>query len=265
MSKKTISTVRLVTGIVLATLAVLCAVSLAVACVRINQSADRPFTPESIAKAWSVVAIFVWSFAAAAIFAGVWSVLFPAPAKKQKGIIFPELRLAKIKARLARKQYSEELLLPLVKQEILVKSIRITSVAVCLLCSIYPLIYLHNLDNFTSIDAQLNAQVIRAVLPSLGFAAIALLYCLFARLMANASCEKAILYAKSIMLLPAPPAEKKPEGMQKKELPSYAIIVARAALIAAAVLMIILGIFNGGMNDVLQKAIRICTECIGLG
>ena len=29
--------------------------------------------------------------------------------------------------------------------------------------------------------------------------------------------------------------------------------------------IILLGILNGGMADVLGKAIRICTECIGLG
>ncbi|MBR5602167.1 MAG: thioredoxin [Clostridia bacterium] len=48
-------------------------------------------------------------------------------------------------------------------------------------------------------------------------------------------------------------------------MPGYAIIVVRVALILVAVLMIVFGIFNGGMNDVLQKAIMICTECIGLG
>jgi hypothetical protein len=30
-------------------------------------------------------------------------------------------------------------------------------------------------------------------------------------------------------------------------------------------LFIVLGIVNGGMADVLNKAIKICTECIGLG
>ena len=30
-------------------------------------------------------------------------------------------------------------------------------------------------------------------------------------------------------------------------------------------IMIVLGINNGGMRDVLIKAINICTECIGLG
>ena len=41
--------------------------------------------------------------------------------------------------------------------------------------------------------------------------------------------------------------------------------IARYAILAAAVVFIVIGIFNGGMADVLGKAVRICTECIGLG
>ncbi|MBR4236391.1 MAG: hypothetical protein IKR85_10085 [Clostridia bacterium] len=39
----------------------------------------------------------------------------------------------------------------------------------------------------------------------------------------------------------------------------------RAALYACALALIILGILNGGLNDVYVKARNICTECIGLG
>ena len=39
----------------------------------------------------------------------------------------------------------------------------------------------------------------------------------------------------------------------------------RGALLVIAVVFIVLGVLNGGMDDVLAKAIRICTECIGLG
>lgn len=38
-----------------------------------------------------------------------------------------------------------------------------------------------------------------------------------------------------------------------------------AVLLAAAILMIVLGAINGGALDVLAKAVRICSECIGLG
>lgn len=39
----------------------------------------------------------------------------------------------------------------------------------------------------------------------------------------------------------------------------------RILLYAVALLLIVAGILNGGMRDVLIKAINICTECIGLG
>ena len=39
----------------------------------------------------------------------------------------------------------------------------------------------------------------------------------------------------------------------------------QAVILAAAIVFIFLGIFNGSALDVLTKAINICSECIGLG
>ena len=50
-------------------------------------------------------------------------------------------------------------------------------------------------------------------------------------------------------------AEKKPVSLQ----------AVRIIVLVLAVIFIIAGIFNGSMRDVLYKAIKICTECIGLG
>lgn len=47
--------------------------------------------------------------------------------------------------------------------------------------------------------------------------------------------------------------------------PAKARRVARIAVFAVAALFIGLGILNGGLWDVLVKAVNICTECIGLG
>lgn len=41
--------------------------------------------------------------------------------------------------------------------------------------------------------------------------------------------------------------------------------VIRTALYALAALFIALGVMNGGMRDVMAKAVRICMECIGIG
>ena len=39
----------------------------------------------------------------------------------------------------------------------------------------------------------------------------------------------------------------------------------RAAVLALAVALIVLGILNGGLEDVLAKGAAVCTECVGLG
>ena len=57
---------------------------------------------------------------------------------------------------------------------------------------------------------------------------------------------------------PAPLNSISPETARRR-------ILLRRVLMAAAVLFIVLGIFNGSMKDVLIKAIKICTECVGLG
>ena len=54
----------------------------------------------------------------------------------------------------------------------------------------------------------------------------------------------------------------KPAPLQEKPFPAS---VLRADLYAAAIVFIVLGVMNGGLYDVLVKAINICTECIGLG
>ena len=38
-----------------------------------------------------------------------------------------------------------------------------------------------------------------------------------------------------------------------------------AALLCLAVALVVLGVTNGGARDVLAKAVKICSECIGLG
>ena len=41
--------------------------------------------------------------------------------------------------------------------------------------------------------------------------------------------------------------------------------ILQTVLLFAAAVLILLGVLNGGLLDVLTKAINICTECVGLG
>ena len=52
---------------------------------------------------------------------------------------------------------------------------------------------------------------------------------------------------------------------QSSDLRNRKAMVIRIILLAAAAAMIVAGVLNGSMKDVLIKAINLCTECIGLG
>ena len=57
---------------------------------------------------------------------------------------------------------------------------------------------------------------------------------------------------------------KKPYQYQKNNY-KFVLNIARSVIILIAVALIIVGSFDGSAKDMLQKAINICTECIGLG
>ena len=42
-------------------------------------------------------------------------------------------------------------------------------------------------------------------------------------------------------------------------------VILRTAVLTAAVILIVLGILNGGLEDVLAKGASVCTDCVGLG
>ncbi|MDO4828342.1 MAG: CD1871A family CXXC motif-containing protein, partial [Clostridia bacterium] len=54
-------------------------------------------------------------------------------------------------------------------------------------------------------------------------------------------------------------------GASREKKARLAKTAVRAAMFALAVALLVLGAANGGVRDVLVKAINICTECIGLG
>lgn len=58
----------------------------------------------------------------------------------------------------------------------------------------------------------------------------------------------------------------KPHRIEKKApFNAKAVTVIRIIVLIAAVALIVIGIMNGGMHDVLVKAKKICMECVGLG
>ncbi len=132
---------------------------------------------------------------------------------------------------------------------------RLSAAAVILGCTIMGGTYLLNAGNFSSLDLeQVVGSMVKHVAPwvFLGLAAAAA-----ASVLSGQSAQRELEILRS-----AP--QKKPEPAvsveKKRTLPAV-----RIALYAAAVVLIALGVTNGGLWDVLVKAVNICTECIGLG
>ena len=129
------------------------------------------------------------------------------------------------------------------------------AVAVASVCAAMALSYLLNQEHFT--DWDLEKVVGGMMLHVAPWVALA-----FAALCA-ASHQAAKSVRREIELLKAAPQAKPAQVVEESPKPVSPYL--RAALYAAAVVLIVLGVMNGGLRDVLVKAINICTECIGLG
>ena len=57
----------------------------------------------------------------------------------------------------------------------------------------------------------------------------------------------------------------KPEADKQKKKACGGIRILRAALLILALVLIAAGALNGSARDVFGKAVKICTECVGLG
>lgn len=116
-------------------------------------------------------------------------------------------------------------------------------------------LYLFDRAHFTSWDLEkvMGEMLMATWLPALlGLSAL-----MAATVFLHSSRKRELALARK-----APRRVQKADGPRRVSLPLLPIRVS-IALIAAV--LVALGIQNGGMFDVLVKAINICTECIGLG
>ena len=110
-------------------------------------------------------------------------------------------------------------------------------------------------DNFTSWDMEkVMGDMLMHVLP---WTAAAFILAYIGLMLRDISMEKELVMLKNVPLAKHEATECKHKGAP--------INAVRTVLLIAAVVLIVLGVFNGGARDVLVKAINICTECIGLG
>ena len=254
MTKKRIHQVY---GILLSAALVVSGILLMIACVGIYHSGDRPFTPEAVAAAFSGIAVPVYLCLGLIVGGFILEGFFPAEKKKQQ----PEKQYGAILARLHSKADLENCDAALRKQIKKQQNARKTHKGIALgllaLGSIVFLCYGLNGANFDQQD--ITGSMAKAMYLFIPCLAVPFAYGVFAAYHKNLSMQKEIALLKQANAHKAGASEKQPADRKKL------FLSVRWALLGIAVGIMVFGFLTGGTNDVLTKAINICTECVGLG
>ncbi len=123
------------------------------------------------------------------------------------------------------------------------------------------LVYMLFLAEFTV--STLNSDVVAALAVALPLSAIALGIHIPRLYLAESSAARELDLMKAYIKANGAPKPK--AKTVSKALDINFMLMAKCLIITVSAVLLIVGIMNGGMNDVLQKAVKICTECIGLG
>ena len=281
MSLKNAKRIRTVYGIILSLLLITVGLLFILSCIDIYQSGDRPFSTESIGAHFQAIALpfylcIIWAVG------GVLTLILPQEHIKQKGNIPPAVTLARLSKKLDMDRCPEALAKSIRLQRRLRAVFSGITAVLYLAGTVRSLLYALNKNNFPAAEGQFNAEILRGTLQIVLYLAPPFLYSIVVSFIHHASRKREIVLTKEAIAQRLTSSEqgqttdhatdscsrtcpiKRASAFFTKH-KRVAITVVRCAVLAIGVLFVLLGIVNGGMNDVVQKAIKICTECIGLG
>ena len=259
MSDQKKKSIRLICGITLSVMLVVTGVLFAVACVNIYNIGNRPFTTENISAEFAKIAPFVYITIGAVVICSVLSLIFPADKSKPRAIKDKRQTLALLAARLNVDAADSDILANIEKEKMLCLWLNIGAAALSVASAVPAIVYSLNFDNFS---ADYNASVIAACAWVLPCSFIAMGIYVARIYIVGASVERQISLVKEALKKSGASTAQKTQ--EKTEIDKRITLGIRAAIAVLAIAFIVIGIFNGGMADVLSKAINICTECIGL-
>lgn len=274
MSQKIKRRIHLIYGIILSVLLVATGVCFAIACLAIYRTGPSPFTPESIGRYWGYIAPLVYVCLAAVVGGIVVSLALPLEAGKPRAARDPGLRLKKLQETVDVSA-SPELQKRVGRERAMRRGSVVVATILSAVAAIVVLVWCLIPGRFDDVStAGLQQDILTAVAVILPCAAVGLAAWVAVVLLWGVSVQRETVMLKAASMNPdyrrKPAAGGSGETARPSRLkamvgkPAFLWTV-RGVVFALAVVFIVLGAANGGMADVLGKAIRICTECIGLG
>ncbi|MBO5357354.1 MAG: hypothetical protein J6A95_06245 [Clostridia bacterium] len=263
MSQEKLRKLHLIYGIVLSCIIIVTGICFIVSCVQIYNSGMRPFTRESIYTHFISIVVPV-ILCIVGIIGGMVLSFFPLEKQKIKGIIDTGVILNKMSKKIDISKCDSDTQEKIQKERKLRLFTNIFCIDALAVCIVISLIYALNKNNFPAVS--INSEMVDAMLFILPCIIVGLGAIYATVLICNSSYSRELALVKKSLTT----AKKVPVGDGALDAPNNRgnekfLLGARLTLFVIAVTFIIIGIFNGGMADVLYKAINICTECIGLG
>ena len=263
MSSKAKKTVLLVYGILLSILLVVSGILLAVSCVNIYLQGDRPFTPDAISTEFQKIQVVIYVTLGAVAIGALLKIFMPVDQAKRTANMALCDTLKRLESRYDIKSCTKSDKVGVSRAKKWRTIAKTFSILPCVILSIPVIIVALVPANYTMEYNQSIIDLCILIIPC--FLLCAIIFTAY-------SYVEAALLKKQIAAFKALIAEEKIDkrvngecSACKRRKERYAIISARIIVAVIALIFIVLGIANGGMEDVLSKAINICTECIGLG
>ena len=268
ISKKTGESIALACSVILSLAIVVTGIAFTVSAMWINGIGKNPFTYENISFAFSRISPIVYATLILLIGSVVVWFILPVEERGLRATRDVMTSLARLSAERDITAAQECDRVSVRREQIKRKILLTVNIALLVIGSAVALIYCLDSRNFTD---DYNSSVIgAAICAALSMLPAAVLLCARAFLDPT-SAERELAILRKL------PKKSVNGGACNDFATKNAIFSAifgesdtklfilRAIIFAVAFVFIVLGIYNGGMNDVLQKGIKICTECIGLG
>lgn len=256
MLKEKQTRIRRLYGIALSAVIILAGICLMVQCVRIYNSGD--FTREIVAEHFSPIAVPIYVCLAMVVIGFILELCLPGEKPRRRADKQNELILQRLHEKTDLSQCDEALRTAVLAQQKQRRAYRITRTALIILCSVVFLCYAMNGSNFGD-QTEITPSMIRAMYVLLPCCLIPFGWAVFTAYHRSGSIQKEIDLLKQAKpnRSPAPKVEAAPKQDRTKLL--------RRAVLVIGIAVLVYGYFTGGTNDVLTKAVNICTECVGLG
>lgn len=239
-------------GILLSIFTVITGILLILACIGIYHQGDHPFTPETVTTAFATIAVPVYICIALILGGFILDGFFPNEKAKNQAEKNDVLILEKLYEKHGQLQN------PAICAEQRCRRILTLSFwGLFVICTALFLVYSLNPGNFDSVD--ITGSVVKAVYLMIPCTALPFAYSIIVFYLRRRSVRREIAIVKQTV------AEGNFETTPAKKAPAFSVKGLRWALLGVAVFLFVFGLFTGGTQDVLTKAVNICTECVGLG